>query len=69
MATTRRERQTSVAEARNSLGEVISRARYADEATVLTNRGRAAAVVVSYEFYERACDALGDQRELVAPES
>lgn len=46
------EHRTPIHEARNSLGDVISRARYAGEATILTNRGKEAAVIVSYGFYE-----------------
>lgn len=52
MATTPTEHRAKIAEARNVLGEVISRARYAGEPTVLVNRGKEAAVVVSYGFYE-----------------
>lgn len=54
MATTRTEHRAKIAEARNVLGEVISRARYADEPTILINRNKEAAVVVSHPFYEQA---------------
>lgn len=54
MATAPTEHRAKIAEARNVLGEVISRARYADEPTVLVNRGKEAAVIVSYGFYEQA---------------
>lgn len=54
MATTRTEHRAKIAEARNVLGEVISRARYADEPTILINRGKEAAVIVGPDFYERA---------------
>lgn len=54
MDTSRIEHRTAIHEARNSLGDVISRARYAGESTVLTNRGKEAAVIVSYDFYEQA---------------
>ncbi|MEU1309453.1 type II toxin-antitoxin system prevent-host-death family antitoxin [Streptomyces cinnamoneus] len=56
------EHRAKIAEARNVLGEVISRARYAGETTVLVNRGKEAAVIVPYDFYERACAALGEER-------
>lgn len=56
------EHRMKIAEARNILGEVISRSRFAGDATVLRNRGKDAAVVVSYEFYERALEALGLER-------
>lgn len=54
MPTPRTEHRAKIAEARNVLGEVISRARYADEPTVLVNRGKEAAVIVSHPFYEQA---------------
>lgn len=54
MATPRTEHRAKIAEARNVLGEVISRARYADEPTILINRGKEAAVIVSHPFYEQA---------------
>lgn len=69
MATTRNEHRAKIAEARNVLGEVISRARYADEPTILVNRGKEAAVIVPFDFYVRACEALGEERVLVTPES
>ncbi|MET9149998.1 type II toxin-antitoxin system Phd/YefM family antitoxin [Streptomyces griseoflavus] len=51
MTATPTEHRAKIAEARNVLGEVISRARYANEPTVLINRGKEAAVIVSYEDY------------------
>jgi prevent-host-death family protein len=59
---TRIEHRAKIAEARNVLGEVISRARYAGETTVLINRGKEAAVIVPFDFYERALEALGEKR-------
>ncbi len=56
------EHRMKIAEARNILGEVIARARFAGDATVLINRKKPAAVVVSYEFYEQATEALGLER-------
>lgn len=58
----RREYRAKIADARNVLGEVIARARYRGESTVLINRGREAAVIVPFDFYERACEALGEER-------
>lgn len=58
----RKEHRSQIAEARNVLGQVISRARYAGETTVLINRGAEAAVVVPFDFYVRACEALGEER-------
>jgi prevent-host-death family protein len=43
--------RNQIAEARNVLGEVIARARFAGEPTILINRGKQAAVIVSYEDY------------------
>lgn len=54
MAIPPKEHRAKIAEARNVLGEVISRARYAGEPTVLINRGKEAAVIVGYDFYEQA---------------
>lgn len=61
MTTPRTEHRAKIAEARNVLGEVIARARFAGETTVLMNRGKEAAVVVPFDFYERALEALGEQ--------
>ncbi|KOX32841.1 MULTISPECIES: type II toxin-antitoxin system prevent-host-death family antitoxin [Streptomyces] len=65
MTATRTEHRAKIAEARNVLGEVISRARYAGETTVLINRGKEAAVIVPFDFYERALAAL-DERAVPA---
>jgi prevent-host-death family protein len=62
MATSQTEHRAPTHEARNVLGEVISRARYAGEPTILMNRSKEAAVIVSLDFYERACVALGVER-------
>lgn len=43
--------RNQIAEARNVLGEVIARARFAGEPTILVNRGKDAAVIVSYEDF------------------
>ncbi|WP_439947235.1 type II toxin-antitoxin system prevent-host-death family antitoxin [Streptomyces sp. BBFR109] len=75
MATHRTEHRAKIAEARNVLGEVISRARYADEPTILINRGKEAAVIVSHPFYEQALrdraliEALEQRAEEPAPEA
>lgn len=61
MTATRTEHRAKIADARNVLGEVISRARYAGETTVLINRGKEAAVIVPFDFYERALEALGER--------
>lgn len=50
------EHRMKIAEARNILGEVIARARFAGEPTILDNRGKEAAVIVSPEFYRQALE-------------
>jgi len=60
MTTTRTEHREKIADARNVLGEVIARARFAGETTVLVNRGKEAAVIVPFDFYKRALEALGE---------
>jgi prevent-host-death family protein len=50
------ENHMKIAEARNVLGEVIARSRFGGEVTILINRGKEAAVIVSPEFYRRALE-------------
>jgi len=69
MSAPKKEHQEKIADFRNSIADVIERARYFDETTVLTSRGKRVAVLVGMDFYERALEALGEQRELVTPES
>lgn len=64
MTATKKEHQKSIAEVRNSLAEAIERARYFDETTVLTSRKKRVAVIVGMDFYERALEALGEERVL-----
>lgn len=66
MTATPTEHRAKIAEARNVLGEVISRARYAGEPTVLINRGKEAAVIVSYEDYSTLRELRGYLNELEA---
>ena len=68
MSETRTEHRAKIADARNVLGEVISRARFGGETTVLMNRGKEAAVIVPFDFYERALTAL-DETVVPASES
>jgi PHD/YefM family antitoxin component YafN of YafNO toxin-antitoxin module len=63
------EHEARIADVRNSLAEAIERARYYDETTVLTNRKKRVAVLVSMDFYERALVALGEERVLNAERS
>jgi prevent-host-death family protein len=60
------EHQERIADVRNALADAIERARYYDETTVLTSRGKRVAVLVGMDFYERALTALGETR--VAPD-
>ncbi len=64
MSATKKEHQEKIAEFRNSLAEAIEKARYYDETTVLTSRGKRVAVLVGMDFYERALEALGEERIL-----
>lgn len=68
MTAPKKEHQSKIADARNALADAIEKARYYDETTVLTSRGKRVAVLVGMDFYERALDALGETRELVEPE-
>jgi prevent-host-death family protein len=64
MSATKKESQEKIADFRNSLAEAIEKARYYDETTVLTSRGKRVAVLVGMDFYERALEALGEERVL-----
>lgn len=64
MSATKKESQEKIADFRNSLAEAIEKARYFDETTVLTSRGKRVAVLVGMDFYERALEALGEERVL-----
>jgi prevent-host-death family protein len=48
----------SLVEARDSLGQRVDAAHYADEATVITKNGHPRAVIVSYEWYRELADKL-----------
>lgn len=66
MTAPKKEHQGKIADVRNALAEAIEKARYYDETTVLTSRGKRVAVIVGMDFYERALEALGEERVLVA---
>ncbi|MFH8867105.1 type II toxin-antitoxin system prevent-host-death family antitoxin [Streptomyces griseus] len=68
MTAPKKEHQSKIADVRNALADAIEKARYYDETTVLTSRGKRVAVLVGMDFYERALEALGETRELVEPE-
>ncbi|MFJ4925352.1 type II toxin-antitoxin system Phd/YefM family antitoxin [Streptomyces sp. NPDC088736] len=61
--------RNQIAEARNVLGKVIARARFAGEPTVLVNRGEEAAVIVSYEDYATLRELRDYVEELEAGET
>jgi prevent-host-death family protein len=65
MTAPKKEHQEKIADVRNALADAIEKARYYDETTVLTSRGKRVAVLVGMDFYERALEALGEERELV----
>jgi prevent-host-death family protein len=69
MTAPKKEHQEKIADVRNSLADAIERARYFDETTVMTSRGKRVAVIVGMDFYERALEALGEERVLVEPKS
>lgn len=56
--------RNQIAEARNVLGEVIARARFAGEPTVLINRGKNAAAVVNYDDFATYWELRGYLAEL-----
>jgi prevent-host-death family protein len=65
MTEPKKEHRQKIADFRNSLADAIERARYFDETTVLTSRGKQVAVLVGMDFYERALEALGEERALI----
>lgn len=63
------EHEDRIADVRNALADAINKARYRDEVTVLTSRGKRVAALVSMDFYQRALEALGEERVLAPSES
>lgn len=68
MTALKKEHQEKIADVRNALADAIEKARYYDETTVLTSRGKRVAVLVGMDFYERALEALGEERVRVPRE-
>ncbi len=61
-----------ISEAREHISELVGRARYGHEPTILTHYGRPAAVVISFEEYQRlkqAADQLPPEIEAIVEES
>ena len=54
--------EASIESARLKLGELVDRARLAEQPTLITRQGKPAAVVVSVAWYDRAVEALGGTR-------
>jgi predicted GIY-YIG superfamily endonuclease len=58
-------REVSLSLARPNLTSIVRSVAHADQPVALLNHGRRYAMVVSLDFYVRACEALGEQRVLV----
>jgi prevent-host-death family protein len=56
-----------ISEAREHLGDVVGRARYGREETVLTHYGTPVAVVVSFEEYQKLKNAGNESAEYELP--
>lgn len=52
--------QVSIEQARRTLGEIVDRARLADQVTLITRQGKPAAVVVSAGSYEAMLAIMAD---------
>ncbi|WP_221890339.1 type II toxin-antitoxin system prevent-host-death family antitoxin [Streptomyces sp. WAC05858] len=67
MTAPKKEHEERIADARNALADVINKARYLQEPTFLTNRGKRVAVVVSTDFYDQSrqrAAAIAELREV-----
>jgi prevent-host-death family protein len=56
-----------ISEAREHISEIVGRARYGHEPTILTHYGRPAAVVISFEEYQRLKHAAAEADEYQLP--
>ena len=56
-----------ISEARDHISELVGRARYGNEPTILTHYGRPAAVVISFEEYQRLKHAREESAEYQLP--
>jgi len=52
-------------EARPQLGEIVDRARFTGEATLLTRKGKPAGVIVNADWYEAALSFIGEFRPIL----
>ena len=57
----------AISDAREHLGDVVGRARYGGEETILTHYGSPAAVVISFEEYQRLKHAAQESAEYQLP--
>ena len=51
--------EISLHHARNTIGEIVNKARYSGTPTLITSQGKPAAVIVSVPWYEDALSQLG----------
>jgi prevent-host-death family protein len=56
-----------ISDAREHLGEVVGRARYGGEETILTHYGAPAAVIISFEQYQRLKHSRDDTGDYQLP--
>ena len=56
-----------ISDAREHLGEVVGRARYGGQETILTHYGAPAAVVISFEEYQRLRHVREDDSDYQLP--
>ena len=56
-----------ISEAREHISELVGRARYGHEPTILTHYGRPTAVVISFEEYQRLKQAAEEVPEYQLP--
>jgi prevent-host-death family protein len=56
-----------ISDAREHLGEVVGRARYGGQETILTHYGAPAAVVISFEEYQRLKHVREDDSDYQLP--
>ena len=54
--------QVSIEQARLKLGEIVDRARLADQATLITRQGKPAAVLVNVDSYDQMLRCISEER-------
>lgn len=53
--------QVSIEQARLKLGEIVDRARLADQVTLITRQGKPAAVVVNVDAYDQMLRCIAEK--------